>query len=58
MAIGRMVPRKGFDTAIQALTELPGTELLIAGGGDDDTTGAPIAMMDCARVGALRTPAG
>ncbi|WP_054816207.1 ornithine cyclodeaminase [Nocardia arizonensis] len=23
----------------------------------DDTTGAPIAMMDCARVGALRTPA-
>ncbi|WP_280356514.1 glycosyltransferase [Nocardia otitidiscaviarum] len=36
VAIGRMVPRKGFDTAIAALPELPDTELVIAGGGDDD----------------------
>lgn len=32
LAVGRLVPRKGFDTAILALPELPGVELLIAGG--------------------------
>ncbi|BCK56600.1 glycosyltransferase [Nocardia wallacei] len=32
LAVGRLVPRKGFDTAILALPELPGAELLIAGG--------------------------
>ncbi|WP_290061602.1 glycosyltransferase, partial [Amycolatopsis solani] len=32
VAVGRLVPRKGFDTAITALAELPGTELVIAGG--------------------------
>ncbi|WP_369023422.1 glycosyltransferase [Nocardia cyriacigeorgica] len=45
LAIGRMVPRKGFDTAIQALPELPGTELLIAGGGDDDIARAEAARL-------------
>ncbi|MBF6414106.1 glycosyltransferase [Nocardia cyriacigeorgica] len=45
LAIGRMVPRKGFDTAIKALPELPGTELLIAGGGDDDTARAEAARL-------------
>ncbi|OLE22800.1 MAG: glycosyl transferase [Catenulispora sp. 13_1_20CM_3_70_7] len=32
LAIGRLVPRKGFDTAIEALAGLPDTELVIAGG--------------------------
>jgi glycosyltransferase involved in cell wall biosynthesis len=32
VAVGRLVPRKGFDTAIAALRHLPKTELVIAGG--------------------------
>ncbi|MBN3929765.1 glycosyltransferase [Streptomyces verrucosisporus] len=32
LAIGRLVPRKGFDQAIAALAQVPGAELLIAGG--------------------------
>ncbi|MDQ7807972.1 glycosyltransferase family 1 protein [Amycolatopsis sp. A133] len=32
VAVGRLVPRKGFDIAITALTQLPDTELVIAGG--------------------------
>ncbi|SDZ34707.1 Glycosyltransferase involved in cell wall bisynthesis [Amycolatopsis xylanica] len=32
VAVGRLVPRKGFDIAIAALPRLPGTELVIAGG--------------------------
>ncbi|CAM3291956.1 glycosyltransferase [Kibdelosporangium persicum] len=32
VTVGRLVPRKGFDTVIAALTHLPDTELLIAGG--------------------------
>ncbi|WP_101257480.1 glycosyltransferase [Streptomyces barkulensis] len=32
LAIGRLVPRKGFDQAITALAGIPGAELLIAGG--------------------------
>lgn len=32
LAIGRLVPRKGFDVAIAALRGLPDTELVIAGG--------------------------
>ncbi|WP_410535622.1 glycosyltransferase [Streptomyces sp. KL2] len=32
LAIGRLVPRKGFDQAIAALARIPGAELLIAGG--------------------------
>ena len=32
VAVGRLVPRKGFDTAIAALRGLPAAELLIAGG--------------------------
>ncbi|NKY87369.1 glycosyltransferase [Nocardia veterana] len=34
VSVGRMVPRKGFDTAIAALSELPDTELVVAGGSD------------------------
>lgn len=32
VSLGRLVPRKGVDTAIEALVGLPGTELLVAGG--------------------------
>jgi D-inositol-3-phosphate glycosyltransferase len=34
LSVGRLVPRKGYDIVIEALTRLPETELLIAGGGD------------------------
>ncbi|MEU2030497.1 glycosyltransferase [Nocardia amamiensis] len=42
VSVGRLVPRKGFDTAIKSLVYVPDTELLIAGGADDDNdaTGA------------------
>lgn len=32
LAVGRLVPRKGFDRAIRALARIPGAELVIAGG--------------------------
>jgi D-inositol-3-phosphate glycosyltransferase len=32
LAVGRLVPRKGFDTLVRALTAVPEAELLIAGG--------------------------
>ncbi|MGK5543881.1 glycosyltransferase [Streptomyces sp. URMC 127] len=32
LAIGRLVARKGFDLALRALADIPGTELLVAGG--------------------------
>jgi glycosyltransferase involved in cell wall biosynthesis len=32
VAVGRLVPRKGFDTVIEVLPQLPGTELVVAGG--------------------------
>lgn len=35
VAVGRLVPRKGFDIAIEALRLLPDTELVIAGGPQD-----------------------
>lgn len=34
VAVGRFVPRKGFDTVIEALTTVPAAELVIAGGPD------------------------
>ncbi|EME60850.1 glycosyltransferase [Amycolatopsis decaplanina] len=34
VSVGRLVPRKGFDLAIGALSSLPDTELVIAGGPD------------------------
>ncbi|MGK8489669.1 glycosyltransferase [Nocardia asiatica] len=34
VSVGRLVPRKGFDTAITALTDLRDTELVVVGGPD------------------------
>ncbi|MQA09793.1 MAG: glycosyltransferase [Pseudonocardiaceae bacterium] len=39
VAVGRLVPRKGFDTAISALRSIPDTELVIAGGPDEGRLG-------------------
>jgi glycosyltransferase involved in cell wall biosynthesis len=36
VSVGRLVPRKGYDTAIQALRAVPGAELVIAGGPHPD----------------------
>jgi glycosyltransferase involved in cell wall biosynthesis len=36
LSIGRMVPRKGVDTVIAALRQLPEAQLMIAGGSPDD----------------------
>ena len=42
LSVGRLVPRKGYEIIIEALTWLPETELLIAGGaGSGDTTPEP-----------------
>ncbi|MGI5155282.1 glycosyltransferase [Microbispora sp. CA-102843] len=40
LSIGRMVPRKGVDTAVRAMRQVPGAELVIAGGdpGDEEST--------------------
>ncbi|MBB5919704.1 glycosyltransferase involved in cell wall biosynthesis [Actinoalloteichus hoggarensis] len=35
VSVGRLVPRKGFDVAVTALTALPEAELVIAGGPED-----------------------
>jgi glycosyltransferase involved in cell wall biosynthesis len=45
VSVGRLVPRKGFQTTIEALASLPGTELLVAGGAssiDDDAHAASL----------------
>ncbi|GAA3558291.1 glycosyltransferase family 1 protein [Nonomuraea rosea] len=36
LSIGRMVPRKGVDTVIRAIRQLPDAELVIAGGSQND----------------------
>jgi glycosyltransferase involved in cell wall biosynthesis len=42
LSVGQLAPRKGYETAIEALTWLPETELLIAGGADrGDVTPEP-----------------
>ena len=42
LSVGRLVPRKGYEIIIEALTWLPETELLIAGGaGSGDTRPEP-----------------
>ena len=44
LSVGRLAPHKGFDLAIRALTDVPGSELLIAGGpGGQDMDSDPEA---------------
>ncbi|MFF4618906.1 glycosyltransferase [Nonomuraea jabiensis] len=43
LSIGRLVPRKGVDTVLRALREVPEAELLIAGGSDGDPEAARLA---------------
>ncbi|MET9172355.1 glycosyltransferase [Streptomyces misionensis] len=40
LAVGRLVPRKGFDRAIRALAGVPDAELLVAGGPEAELLGA------------------
>ena len=47
LSLGRLVERKGVETTIRALPEVPGAELVIAGGGD------AIADAELARLTAL-----
>ena len=52
LSIGRLVERKGIDTAVAALVDLPDTELLVAGGpaadrlGDDAEAQRLLALAD------------
>ncbi|MDG9701283.1 glycosyltransferase [Streptomyces sp. DH37] len=52
LAIGRLVPRKGFDQAIAALAEIPGAELVVAGGPE------PALLADDPEAARLRRLAG
>jgi glycosyltransferase involved in cell wall biosynthesis len=42
VAVGRLVPRKGFETMIQAMRHLPDTELVIVGGPDKSELDADV----------------
>jgi glycosyltransferase involved in cell wall biosynthesis len=52
LSLGRLVERKGVETTVRALADVPGAELLIAGGGD------AAADAELARLGALATAIG
>ena len=41
LSVGRLAPRKGYEITIEALTWLPETELVIAGGASRDATPEP-----------------
>jgi glycosyltransferase involved in cell wall biosynthesis len=51
LALGRLVERKGVDDVVTALAQLPGVQLVVAGGGDADDS-------DVARLRALATQLG
>jgi glycosyltransferase involved in cell wall biosynthesis len=56
VSVGRMVPRKGFDILIEAMTAIPDAELLIVGGpdvsalADDPEASRLLALIDDLRV--------
>ena len=52
LALGRMVERKGVDTTVRALVDVPGAELVVAGGGDPGTD------PEVARLGAVAEDCG
>ncbi|WP_405086556.1 glycosyltransferase [Microbispora sp. NBC_01389] len=45
LSIGRMVPRKGVDTVVRALRQVPGAELVIAGGEPGDEEGTRLCTL-------------
>jgi len=53
VTLGRLVPRKGFDTVIQALTRLPDTELVIAGGTPGADPERDRLLAEAARLGVV-----
>ncbi|GAA2677755.1 glycosyltransferase family 1 protein [Nonomuraea recticatena] len=48
LSIGRLVPRKGVDTVLRALRELPEAELVIAGGEAEDPEAVRLAELAAA----------
>jgi glycosyltransferase involved in cell wall biosynthesis len=52
LSLGRLVERKGVETTIRALPEVPGAELVIAGGGD------AVADAELARLTAIAQECG
>ncbi|MGH3719946.1 MAG: glycosyltransferase [Pseudonocardiaceae bacterium] len=52
LSLGRLVERKGVETTIRALSEVPGAELVIAGGGD------AVADAELARLAAVAQACG
>ncbi|MEU8175880.1 glycosyltransferase [Microbispora hainanensis] len=45
LSIGRMVPRKGVDTVVRAMRQVPGAELVIAGGDPGDEESARLRTL-------------
>ncbi|MBD3141866.1 glycosyltransferase [Microbispora bryophytorum] len=45
LSIGRMVPRKGVDTVVRAMRQVPGAELVIAGGDPGDEEGTRLRTL-------------
>lgn len=43
LGVGRLVPKKGFDTLLQAAREVPGSEVVVAGEGPERTALAGLA---------------
>ena len=43
--LGRLVRRKGADETVQALADVPGAELVVAGGGNDPATDPDVARL-------------
>ncbi|MDF5752899.1 glycosyltransferase [Spongiactinospora sp. TRM90649] len=54
LSIGRLVPRKGVDTLVEALRDVPHAELVIAGGGPDDEEVRRLARLAARRAVADR----
>ncbi|WP_203994909.1 glycosyltransferase, partial [Sphaerisporangium rufum] len=52
LSVGRLVPRKGLDTAVQALRHVPGARLIVAGGDPDD--GEAVRLRALAAAAGLR----
>lgn len=54
LSLGRLVERKGVETIVRALSDVPGAELLIAGGGDAAAEGELARLEALARAAGVR----